>query len=306
MPSTPLQDASPPQPPPFSRLPLEIKREITKCMDDVNLICFAVSTKEHYQLVLSVKGSETLIPLVPTIRTSASSSIHLSWDGENPCEQFVCRLWRWLGDRCPYCRYRHEELAKYYDICAGTNDSAWIYNVHPCKAAFPDFGATIGVEEAGRYFQSICHHEHLIVFDIKNWITKRKVSRQALKVLIYLFGKYRCLLRRIEALSVWLYEEPIHPSDQFLRDRIEQNWKDWQPIREEAARECFDSPDHVGYLEMDELTFTLKQLENVSIKGDPRCICQCVAELGRPYTLSISCNHPEHAEAGSSTDPAKN
>jgi hypothetical protein len=275
-------------------------------MDDVDLICFAVSTKEHYQLVLSVKRIETLKPLVPTIREPASFLIHLGWDGEKPCERFLHQLWRWLGDRCPYCRYKHEELSKYYEIFADTNDSAWYYTNHPCKAAFADFGATVAVEEAVRYFESIVFHENLIVFDIKNWITKCKVSRQALKVLIHLFGNYRRLLHRLETLSTSLYSNPAHPRFKRLRDLIEKNWRDWQPVREEAARECFDSPDHVGYLEMDELTFTLKQPENVSIKGDPRCICECVTELGRPYTLSISCSHPEQSKAGSATDPVKN
>jgi hypothetical protein len=288
------------RPPPLLQLPQEIKTSILSYLNNVDLICFAVTRKEHYYSVLSLKKAQNLRSLIPIFQ-SWPPSIHLSPYGRTPREQLVSRLWSWLGGRCAYCLHTHLELSKF------ENDE-WIYSGHPCKAACVEYDLTFNT------WDSIEFYEMLLAFDIENWISRCKVSNQAFKVLIQLLGNYNHigfqayrLLARINRQGdcITLFSGPVGlppvqngPHHVVLADKIRWRWGQWSSIRKEAARWCFRSMDHPGFLELDNVDLIYrKQPDGVGVLGDQQCICQCVKELGRPCTLDTRCIHSKQLEA---------
>jgi hypothetical protein len=292
------------RPSPFTKLPQEIKTLILQDLDGVDLICFALSTKEHYHWILAVRQTQDLKSLVPSFRVfSTDYSIYLQPDGPTAPEQFVTRLWTWLGGRCAYCGYTQLELSKFEN-----ND--WAYCGHPCKAGIPQYGG-----ELDHYF-GVYFHEVIIGFDIDNWISRRQISSQAFQVLIQLFSNYHCIGILEYGLMIddpiradYEYDEflarpvlPNVPSTDFrwdteLLDKIKLRWGQWSSIRKETALLCFDSPEHRGFLDIGELYLTYVKLPpGVGLLADQRCICQCVAKLGRPYSLETPCSHTQRQE----------
>jgi hypothetical protein len=248
---------------------------IIRKLDTIDALCFALTSKHNYDLVM-YKHKEAILqltkrgtPLFMSNSQNPKDGVWLSVDGESRLEQVVSRLWDWFGQRCVYCGYHERALSR-------LEGKTWVYTGHPCH-----FG--MHYWRAGSDLQTALFNEQRYAFDIDNWISKRHRSSYAVIILKFLFLAYRGLLREVKRNL----EDHSRIGAADLRPYIQlfiamlNKWDRWTRVGRHISPSCFKAGLWAKSL------YGLRRL----FTGNG-CICSCYGDLGRPYSITLTCCHP--------------
>jgi hypothetical protein len=248
---------------------------IIRKLDTIDALCFALTSKHNYDLVM-YKHREAILqltkrdtPLFTSNLQNPKDGAWLSVDGQSRLEQVVSRLWDWFGQRCVYCGYHERALSR-------LKGKTWVYTGHPCH-----FGMQYW--RAGSDLQIALFNEQICAFDIDNWISKRHRSNHAAIILKRLFLEYRGLLievkRKLEGPSR-IDVADLRPYIQLFIAMLNK-WDGWTRVGRQIYPSCFKAGLVAKSL------YELRRLF-----AGYGCICSCYGELGRPYSITVTCCHP--------------